>query len=936
MEVVTSSYDYAASELDSRISVGIRFLSALFAESDIVLFRPIESWVEADKKRSRVDYKHTFYRKAVPALVQVTLLQLLKVAQQERLNLFFGVCPRIGGKGRFDLAWQIRTVRALWTDIDHITVEQALERVAKADLPPPSIIVNSGHGAHLYWLLDAPYLIDDAGDPPPVETEWIKTPDGRKEPRKYLVETCEKVYLDQRGHVSRLSAKAGHIQDVLAGIADAVGGDHTADLSRLLRLPGTLNRKNERNCSEPVPTELVECDPTRRYSLAHFEQLKSASPETELAKQIAVMPLPKPRKISRSKSDKLAELAAACAIAPAGSRSEADFSLCCFAIRNGFAKEEVWAQVQQVGKFAEAGRCYFDRTWGKAEDQVREQHLQRAVDGPRKRRKKRGGQQTGDDEGSGSDPGLVATLAHLICEGEHFAQDDGGKLYRYQGGVYRPRAEAYVRARVKNLCEKMDRLAEWSSHVANEVVEFIRVDSSLLWQQPPCDVLNVKNGILNLTTKRLEKHSPDHLSALQLPVKFDPTATCPKIDRFIRETFPEDATTIGYEIPAWLMTPDTSIQKAVLLIGPGGNGKSRYLRMVEAFLGKTSVSNLSLHRLESDKFACARLYGRLANICPDLPTEHLAGTSIFKAITGGDPITGEYKFKDSFDFVPFARLVFSANSPPRAHDASEGFFDRWLVIPLERRFRGEGGEIPADKLDAMLSEPGELSGLLNRALELLPRLRAAGRFSTSESVARAFSEFHAATDPLTVWLDSQTIEGPRALITKRALISAFNEHYERNGRSPMSEKAFGAAIKRLRPDVTDAQRTVSDKVQWCYVGIGLKSDASNGSDDFTDPPGDTSPKDSSRDSRDSRDSPSINLSHAREGAMAVRVDVSAVEQDSGNRVNRVNAVNGACAHEYVDELEGSRIRTSCRRCGQFRGYRPRDEQRYPSKLDPCN
>ena len=69
----------------------------------------------------------------------------------------------------------------------------------------------------------------------------------------------------------------------------------------------------------------------------------------------------------------------------------------------------------------------------------------------------------------------------------------------------------------------------------------------------------------------------------------------------------------------------------------------------------------------------------------------------------------------------------------------------------------------------MLSEPAEQSGLLNRALDLLSRLRAAGRFSTSESVAKAFSDFHAATDPLTVWLDGQTMEGPRALTTKRAL-----------------------------------------------------------------------------------------------------------------------------------------------------------------------
>src|SRR4029434_3780586 len=98
---------------------------------------------------------------------------------------------------------------------------------------------------------------------------------------------------------------------------------------------------------------------------------------------------------------------------------------------------------------------------------------------------------------------------------------------------------------------------------------------------------------------------------------------------------------------------------------------------------KTNSSALSLHKLESDRFAVARLYGKLANICPDLPSEHLAGTSIFKAITGGDVITGEYKFKDSFDFVPIARLVFSANNPPRSQESSQGFFERWFVIPFD-------------------------------------------------------------------------------------------------------------------------------------------------------------------------------------------------------------------------------------------------------------
>ena len=349
----------------------IEFLTALFDERDLVLFRPIETWRENGRKQSHVDFTHTCYRQAVPAQLQNMLAWLLESSATKRTNLFFGVCPRLGDHGRFDLAWQVRTVNTLWADVDQTTVDQCLTQCVERQLPHPSIAVNSGSGVHLYWLLDKPYRIDDVGAPPAVEIEWITTPEGRKRPRKYLLEHGDRVYLDGRQHLSRLSPKAAHIQDVLAGIAQLVGGDHTTDLARLLRLPGTLNRKDERNGREPKPTELVLCDPTRRFPLAAFEPFATLSPETTRSRQIAAMPLPRPRKPSPTKADKLAELVATSAIAPAGSRSEADFAVCCFAVRNGVSKEQLWGELEHVGKFAEQGRRYFDLTWENAEYEVR-------------------------------------------------------------------------------------------------------------------------------------------------------------------------------------------------------------------------------------------------------------------------------------------------------------------------------------------------------------------------------------------------------------------------------------------------------------------------------------------------------------------------------------------------------------------------------------
>jgi putative DNA primase/helicase len=265
--------------------------------------------------------------------------------------------------------------------------------------------------------------------------------------------------------------------------------------------------------------------------------------------------------------------------------------------------------------------------------------------------------------------GLVKELSDEISSAERFAQDHGGELYRFDNGVYVPDGERHVKRLVKMLLEKRNETQFWSSNRAKEVVEFLRVDSPMLWERPPLDVINVKNGLLNITSEELKPHSPEFLSPVQLPVVFDTSANCPAWERFVVEVFPKDAQELAWDMPAWLMTPDTSIQKAILLVGEGANGKSVYLAGLRTFLGRANVASETLHRLESNRFGVAQLVGKLANICPDLPSASLAGSSVFKLITGGDCITGEHKFKQPFSFIPFARLVFSANHLPRSADA---------------------------------------------------------------------------------------------------------------------------------------------------------------------------------------------------------------------------------------------------------------------------
>jgi hypothetical protein len=124
-------------------------------------------------------------------------------------------------------------------------------------------------------------------------------------------------------------------------------------VDRLLRLPGTLNRKDQRNGKVPVACELVELHPDRRYSLAIFEPLAKDSPDTKRREQVAKIRLPAVRKnLSPTKADKLNQAISQCSLAAKGERSEADFAVCCEAIRLGVPSERLRTEVAGLGKFA--------------------------------------------------------------------------------------------------------------------------------------------------------------------------------------------------------------------------------------------------------------------------------------------------------------------------------------------------------------------------------------------------------------------------------------------------------------------------------------------------------------------------------------------------------------------------------------------------------
>jgi len=418
---------------------------------------------------------------------------------------------------------------------------------------------------------------------------------------------------------------------------------------------------------------------------------------------------------------------------------------------------------------------------------------------------------------------LVRDLATLILSQDFFARTAAGEIFHYEKGVYVPGGEFFIRQRVKRLLLEHWKADRWNRRLAQEVVEFILLDTPELDPTPSCSLVNVENGLLDIWTGELIPHFPSLRSTIRIPIRFDPQATCPEVEDFIGQVFPKDSFELAWEVLGDLLTPDRSIQKAICMVGEGGNGKGVFAQLAVSVVGPRNVSHFSLQRLEKDRFAVAGLYQKLANICADLPSERLQDSSLFKAVTGCDRITAEFKYHNPFEFTPFARLIFSANHLPASKDASTAYFDRWLVIPFEKRFRGTAREIPRRKIDAKLSSSRELSGVLNRVLPALRRIRSKDQFTEAQSVRQQWKELQWAADPLSLWLESETVSSQSALVSQDEVHAAYARDCLNTNRPIMTKQMFGRCLRRLRPELKEVQRKAQGTKRWMYLGIAMRN-----------------------------------------------------------------------------------------------------------------
>jgi putative DNA primase/helicase len=378
---------------------------------------------------------------------------------------------------------------------------------------------------------------------------------------------------------------------------------------------------------------------------------------------------------------------------------------------------------------------------------------------------------------------LHASLRVAVMEHGPIAVGPGKSLWHYESGVWLPGGDDEVRRRCRHLLGQ-----RWRKSHVEGVIADLASNRQFITDQQPTRWINCANGLLDWRTGELHPHRPEIPTTYQLTVNWNPDATCPTIDTWLAQVAPDDAVDLAWEVFGTAVYPDMPFHRAVLLLGPGRNGKGTYLRLVGAVIGARHISSVTIQQLAENRFMVAQLFGKVANISGDLDSRSITNTDTFKMATGGDMLEAEQKYGQPFRFVNRATLLFSANEAPGTHDHTDGFFSRWVVVPFTKLQLEPGAEDPG--IETRMHH--ELEGALVRAVDGLRRAMNRPGFDTPASVIAATSDYRETSDPVRRFMDDVvTVTGSYSdTIGRTHVYKLYRRWCDDNGNKPLAASKF--------------------------------------------------------------------------------------------------------------------------------------------------
>ena len=163
---------------------------------------------------------------------------------------------------------------------------------------------------------------------------------------------------------------------------------------------------------------------------------------------------------------------------------------------------------------------------------------------------------------------------------------------------------------------------------------------------------------------------------------------CPRWLKFLDETTNGDAGLIRF-LQQWCgyaLTGITREHALVFVYGPGGNGKTVFLNVVNEILNDyatvAAMDTFTASKTDKHSTDLAMLHGARLVTASETEEGRAWAEARIKQITGGDRVTARFMRQDNFTYVPQFKLMIIGNHKPVLHNVDEAAQRRFHIVPF--------------------------------------------------------------------------------------------------------------------------------------------------------------------------------------------------------------------------------------------------------------
>lgn len=284
-------------------------------------------------------------------------------------------------------------------------------------------------------------------------------------------------------------------------------------------------------------------------------------------------------------------------------------------------------------------------------------------------------------------------------------------------------------------------------------------------------------------------------------VPFDPAATAPAWVEFMHLIIPDpEIRACAQRCLGATIFGENKAQVAIIMRGPGGNGKSTLLNglshvlgtrdgyaapcKIEMFLETGNTQASSATPEESD------LPGARAYIATEPGARDILSAKKIKGLTGGDRRMSRGLYADPFFWTPRGMPIMSCNRTPKIKDEDEGTRRRLVFLPFDVNLRALPPELQRDQGEVEAQMRTQGSGILNWLIEGYQEFMRLG-IAMPEAMSKLKAQLLEAADPVGVFLDGMLEKETSGRISVSDFYKVHEAWCEQEGRTLYQMKTVG-------------------------------------------------------------------------------------------------------------------------------------------------